>query len=602
MYCNNQKYKILPFIKNPKQLKKISEQELSNLCEDIRNFLLSTFSSNPGHFASGLGVVELTVALHYIYESPKDNIIWDTGHQTYPHKILTERKNLIHTIRRKNGLHPFPNIYESKYDCVSVGHSSTSLSYGLGIAVAENLQNTKRKTICVIGDGAITAGMAFEAINHTGITKSDILIVLNNNKMSISENVGTLSKVLTKKNFKNFFSGSGKEIYYKKRILKNIFLQFGFSVFNLYNGNDVAKITKKLKKIKDIPGPKLLNIFTKKGFGYVPAEKNPIKWHFVKKFSIKKGEFQETASQKTYSTIFGNWLCTTAKIDKKLIAITPAMREGSGMTKFAKEFPKQYFDVAIAEQHAITFAAGLAIKKHNVIVAIYSTFLQRAYDQIIHDVALPKLPILFAIDRAGIVGEDGSTHQGAFDLSYLRCIPNIIIMTPSSGKELKMMLNIGHLYKDGPVAIRYPKKEVQEIDFIKESSIKIGKANIIRIGKIFAILNFSTLIKELYFISNKLDATLVDMRFVKPIDEDLINRISEEYKFLITIEENTVLGGAGSTVNEIVVKKRNRASILNIGLPDKFIPHGTQKEVLSEIGLDTKGIIKKISNWIKNTN
>lgn len=605
MNIDHKRYPILSKINIPKNLKKLTKINLLKLCNELREFLLYSVSNASGHLSSGLGVIELTIAIHYVYNTPFDNLIWDIGHQSYPHKILTGRANKIETIRKQNGLHPFPCREESKYDILGVGHASTSISAGLGMAVAAEYENKNRKTICVIGDGAISSGLSFEGMNHAGDIKKDILIILNDNEMSISENVGSLSKHLkeiskNKKIKKNF--RKEKNLKTKKQIKqKNIFQNLGFNYIGPIDGHNIIKLINILKKTKNLKGPKFLHVLTKKGKGCKPAEKNPIKWHSVPKFNLNTLILPEkNKNDTTFSQIFGDWLCNEAAKDSKLIAITPAMREGSGMYEFSKKYPKQYFDVAISEQHAVTFAAGLAIGGYNPIVAIYSTFLQRSYDQVIHDIAIQKLPILFAIDRAGIVGEDGRTHQGAFDISFLRCIPNMIIMSPSDENECIKMLHTGYHYKKGPVAVRYPKKTFLKKKLKPICKIQIGKGKIKRKGKNIALLNFGTLIDNAINAAKSIDGTVIDMRFVKPIDENLIIKISKTHNLIITIEENTIIGGAGSAVNEVLIKTKNKIPTINLGLPDKYISQGNQKDIYSQLGLDSDGIIKSIYNFKSN--
>ncbi|MGP1957875.1 MAG: 1-deoxy-D-xylulose-5-phosphate synthase [Arsenophonus sp.] len=620
MTINITSYPTLSTIKTPKELRLLPKENLIKLCEELRQFLLNSVSSSSGHFASGLGTIELTVALHYIYRTPFDNLIWDIGHQAYPHKILTGRRDKINTIRQKNGLHPFPWREESEYDAFSVGHSSTSISAGLGMAVAAEYENKDRKTVCVIGDGAITAGMAFEAMNHAGDIHKDMLVILNDNEMSISENVGALNNHLAKLLSGDLYARlreKGKKTFCNipliKELLKKteehikgmmtpstIFEELGFNYIGPIDGHDILTLIQTLRNIRELKGPQFLHIITKKGKGYEPAEKDPISWHSVPKFDLTTFRLPtNNNNQLTFSKIFGDWLCQEANDDPKLIAITPAMREGSGMVEFSKIYPKQYFDVGIAEQHAVTFAAGLAIAGYRPIVAIYSTFLQRAYDQVIHDVAIQKLPILFAIDRAGIVGSDGQTHQGAFDLSFLRCLPDIVIMSPSDKNECRQMLHTGYHYQDGPVAVRYPKGTVIDSnDTLKPlTKIEIGKGLIRRQGKEIAILNFGTLLVEAIKASELLNATVVDMRFVKPLDEKLILRMAETHKILVTLEENVIMGGAGSGVNEFLLKTNNIIPIINLGLPDKYIQQGNQIEIQVELGLNSEGIINSINKY-----
>nr|WP_243010455.1 1-deoxy-D-xylulose-5-phosphate synthase [Candidatus Riesia pediculicola] len=607
MKTNSIFYPILSKINNPKDLRSLSEKKLSKLCLEIRRFLLHSVSKSSGHLASGLGVIELTVALHYVYNTPFDHLIWDTGHQSYPHKILTGRRDKMHTIRKKDGLHPFPWREESEYDILSVGHSSTSISVGLGLSIAAKKEGKNRKTICVIGDGAMTSGIAFEAINHVGFIKEDLLIILNDNKMSISNNTGALHETLlgeTKyyqsKKFNQVLEKKEKFVSNSlKRRSRNFFRSLGLNYFGPIEGNDVYHLIRTIEYLKKRRGPKLLHIITKKGNGYLPAEKDPILWHCVPQFNLKNANKSiKRNKKKMFSDLFGKWLCREASTDPKLIAITPAMKEGSGMKNFCKFYPNQFFDVAISEQHAVTFAAGLAIGGYHPIVSIYSTFLQRAYDQIIHDVAIQNLPILFAVDRSGIVGEDGPTHQGSFDLTYLRCIPKIVIMSPSNEEELINMLHTGFHYRKGPVVVRYPKCYQKKFLKIQSfSKMKIGEALIKRSGKKIAILNFGTLIEEAKIVSNRLDATLVDMRFVKPLDEKMILKLVQNHRVLITLEENSTFGGAGSGVNECVLKNKIFIPILNIGFPDNFIKQGNRREIYEEIGLNSKGIENTIQNY-----
>jgi 1-deoxy-D-xylulose-5-phosphate synthase len=600
MNLNFKKYPILYFARSVETLRLLSMDQLPRLCDELRKYLLNIVSISQGHLASGLGVVEITVALHYLYHTPFDNLIWDTGHQSYPHKILTGRIHRMNSIRKKNGLHAFPCREESEYDIFNVGHSSTSISAGLGMSIAALKEGKNRKTICVIGDGAMTAGLAFEAMNHVGVIKSNLLVILNDNKMSISKNVGALHSHLEhlRNVFKNKTNKDKMGCLNEKNIKKNffsfcsIFSCLGFKYLGPFDGHDIFSLIDVLKQIKNKTGAYLLHLVTKKGKGYLPAELDPIKWHAMPslKVSIKKIV--------SYSEVFGSWLCEIAKYDKKLIAITPAMSEGSGLVKFSRLFPDQYFDVAIAEQHAVAFAAGLSISGYNTVVSIYSTFLQRAYDQLIHDVALQKLPVLFAVDRSGIVGNDGQTHQGAFDLAYLRCIPGIVIMTPSDENECRQMLYTGYMYKKGPSVVRYPKGNGIGVLLTAMKTIPLGKSIIKRLGKKIAILNFGSLLNNAFFASHNLNTTLVDMRFVKPLDKEMILTLSTHHKFLITIEEGVISGGAGSAVNEFVMKQKLFLPVLNIGLPDMFIPQGTQKEIRHDYRLDQEGIYNQICDWI----
>ncbi|WP_178919366.1 1-deoxy-D-xylulose-5-phosphate synthase [Buchnera aphidicola] len=579
------KYPILSLANSVKNLRCLSIKKLPQLCFELRKYLLDVIFFTEGHCASGLGVVEITVALHYVYNTPFDNLLWDIGHQSYPHKILTGRAKNMDSIRKKNGLHPFPFRRESQYDPFGMGHSSTSISAGLGLSIAAQKEGKNRKTICVIGDGAITAGMSFEAMNHAGEIKSDLLVILNDNNMSISKNVGALNKHL--KVLKNVKCND---------TLKNSFFEnLSFQYLGPCDGHDIFNLIHFLKDIKNKKGTYLFHIITKKGKGYLPAELNPIKWHtFSKKTSSSANNIP------TYSEVFGSWLCEIAHIDKKLIGITPAMCEGSGMSNFSRLFPNQYFDVAIAEQHAVTFAAGLAAAGYHPVVSIYSTFLQRSYDQIIHDVALQKLSVLFAIDRGGIVANDGPTHQGVFDLAYLRCIPNLVIMTPSNENECKQMLYTAYMYKKGPTVVRYPKGKGIGEPLMPMHMIPLGKSVLKRLGNKIAILNFGTLLKYAMSVANNLNATLVDMRFVKPLDKKMIIKLSSQCQFLVTIEEGIVSGGAGSSVNEFIMLKKILVPVLNIGLPDAFISQGSLKEIRHSYELDAEGIEKKIFSWVSS--
>jgi 1-deoxy-D-xylulose-5-phosphate synthase len=613
------KYPTLALVENPEELRSLPKESLPKLCDELRQYLLDSVSRSSGHFASGLGTVELTVALHYVYNTPFDHLVWDVGHQAYPHKILTGRRDRIATIRQKDGLHPFPWRDESEFDVLSVGHSSTSISAGLGMAVAAEREGKGRRTVCVIGDGAITAGMAFEAMNHAGDINPDMLVVLNDNEMSISENVGALNnhlaQLLSGKLYSTLREGGKKvlsglppikelvkrtEEHLKGMVVPGtLFEELGFNYIGPVDGHDVQGLAATLKNMRDLKGPQLLHIMTKKGRGYAPAEKDPISFHAVPKFDPASGTLPKSAGGlPSYSKIFGDWLCETAAKDSMLMAITPAMREGSGMVQFSREYPQQYFDVAIAEQHAVTFAAGLAIGGYKPVVAIYSTFLQRAYDQVIHDVAIQKLPVLFAIDRGGIVGADGQTHQGAFDLSFLRCIPTLVIMTPSDENECRQMLYTGYHYGEGPSAVRYPRGTGTGATLAPLAALPIGKGIVRRAGEKIAILNFGTLLPEAAKAAEALNATLVDMRFVKPLDEQLVLEMAAGHDVLVTLEENAIMGGAGSGVNELLMAKRRPVPVLNIGLPDSFVSQGSQEEVRAELGLDAAGIQRSIENWL----
>ena len=613
------KYPTLALAENPEELRMLPKESLPKLCDELRQYLLASVSRSSGHFASGIGVVELTVALHYVYNTPVDSLVWDVGHQAYPHKILTGRREQIGTIRQKEGLHPFPWRGESEYDVLSVGHSSTSISAGLGMAVAAEREGKGRRTVCVIGDGAITAGMAFEAMNHAGDIHSDMLVILNDNEMSISENVGGLNNHLAqllsgklyaslREGGKKAFSGlppikdllKRTEEHLKGMVVPStLFEELGFNYIGPVDGHDVQALTQTLKNMRSLKGPQLLHIMTKKGKGYAPAEKDPIGWHAVPKFDPASGTLPKSQGNvPTYSKIFGEWLCETAAKDSQLMAVTPAMREGSGMVRFSREYPQQYFDVAIAEQHAVTFAAGLAIGGYKPIVAIYSTFLQRAYDQLIHDVGIQNLPVLFAIDRGGLVGADGQTHQGAFDLSFMRCIPNMVIMTPSDENECRQMLHTGY-HHNGPAAVRYPRGNGTGAVLEPLAIMPIGKGIVRREGEKVAILCFGTLLAQAQIVADNLNATLVDMRFVKPLDEELVLELAASHEVLVTVEENAIMGGAGSGVNELLMAKRQLVPVLNLGLPDDFVPQGEQDEMRAEFGLDAAGIQRQIEAWLE---
>ncbi|MDG6484005.1 1-deoxy-D-xylulose-5-phosphate synthase [Glaesserella parasuis] len=607
-------YPLLSQIDSPNDLRLLPKDKLQPLCDELRAYLLESVSQTSGHLASGLGVVELTVALHYVYQTPFDQLIWDVGHQAYPHKILTGRRDQMHTIRQKDGLHPFPWREESPFDVLSVGHSSTSISAGLGIAVAAEKENAGRKTVCVIGDGAITAGMAFEAINHAGSIHTDMLVILNDNEMSISENVGALNNHLAR-----LFTGSlygtlregGKKLLsgipsIKEFVRKTeehvkgfvspvgtMFETLGFNYIGPIDGHDIEELISTLKNMRNMSGPQFLHIKTKKGKGYTPAEQDPIGFHGVPKFDHTSGKLPQTKSVPTYSNIFGDWLCEMAERDPKIIGITPAMREGSGMVEFSKRFPQQYFDVAIAEQHAVTFGAGLAIAGYKPVVAIYSSFLQRAYDQLIHDVAIQNLPVIFAIDRAGIVGADGQTHQGAFDLSFMRCVPNMTIMCPSDENEMRQMLYTAYTM-NSPVAVRYPRGNAQGVELQPMQALEIGKGKVLKQGEKVAILNFGALLNEAKQVAETHNYTLVDMRFAKPLDEALIAELADCHELLVTLEENALQGGAGSAVNEYLQHIGKIKPLLMLGIPDFFIPQATQAESYADLGLDAKGIEQKI--------
>ncbi|MBS4687475.1 1-deoxy-D-xylulose-5-phosphate synthase [Aeromonas sobria] len=605
----------------PIELRSLPKDRLPVLCNELREYLLRSVSRSSGHFASGLGTVELTVALHYVYNTPFDRLIWDVGHQAYPHKILTGRRDRIHTIRQKDGLHPFPWRDESEYDVLSVGHSSTSIGAALGMAVAAESEGLGRKVVAVIGDGAITAGMAFEALNHAGDVHKDMLVILNDNEMSISENVGALNnhlaRVMSGKLYTTIREGGKKvlaglppvkelakraEEHLKGMVVPGtLFEEFGFNYIGPIDGHDIEALVETLRNMRNLKGPQLLHVKTKKGKGYEPAEKDPIGYHAVPKFNPDECSLPKASGAKpTFSAIFGQWLCDMAAKDEKLVGITPAMREGSGLVKFSQQYPDRYFDVAIAEQHAVTFAAGLAIADKKPVVAIYSSFLQRAYDQVIHDVALQDLPVLFAIDRAGLVGADGPTHQGAFDISFLRTVPNLVVMTPSDENECRQMLYTGYLHQ-GPAAVRYPRgSSLSDAPVSSEmQALELGKGRIVREGKGTAILAFGTLLHAAKATAEALDATLVDMRFVKPMDEALVLSLAASHDHFVTIEDNAIMGGAGSAVNELLMRNKQCKPVLNLGLPDRFVEQGTQQEIYALLGLDDAGIQLSIETWLQ---
>ncbi|GAD89503.1 1-deoxy-D-xylulose-5-phosphate synthase [Vibrio halioticoli NBRC 102217] len=614
------KYPTLALANTPDELRSLPKETLPTLCDELRTYLLNSVSQSSGHLASGLGTVELTVALHYVYQTPYDQLLWDVGHQAYPHKILTGRREQMSTIRQKDGLHPFPWRGESEYDVLSVGHSSTSISAALGIAIGAQKEAKDRKVVSVIGDGAITAGMAFEAMNHAGDIHPDMLVVLNDNEMSISENVGALNnhlaQVLSGSLYTSIREGGKKvlsgvppikelvrrtEEHLKGMVVPGtMFEELGFNYIGPVDGHDVLELVKTLKNMRHLKGPQFLHIMTKKGKGYEPAEKDPIGYHGVPKFDPTESSLPKSKGGKpTFSKVFGDFLCDMAARDPKLMAVTPAMREGSGMVRFSKQFPEQYFDVAIAEQHAVTLATGLAISGNKPIVAIYSTFLQRGYDQLIHDVAIMDLPVLFAIDRAGLVGADGQTHQGAFDLSFMRCIPNMTIMAPSDENECRQMLYTGHQH-NGPAAVRYPRGNGIGAEIHSEfTALEIGKGRTVRHGNgKVAILSFGTFLDNAMQAAEQLDATVADMRFVKPLDEALILELADKHEVLVTIEENVVAGGAGSGVVEFLMSQKQLKPVLNLGLPDSFVAQGTQQEMHQELGLDAQGIQESIEQYL----
>ena len=610
---------LLDQIDSPEDLKKLEIEQLSELADQLRLYLLYAVGQTGGHFGAGLGVVELTIALHYVFNTPADRLVWDVGHQAYPHKILTGRREEILTIRQAGGLAAFPSREESEFDHFGVGHSSTSISAILGMMTAATLKEEKKHHVAVIGDGAMTAGIAFEALNHAGHLDDNVLVILNDNNMSISNNVGGLSSYFARmwasKPY-NFIRTGSKRVFskippalkaihraeeYMKGMVSpgTLFEEIGFNYIGLIDGHDVTGLVEILQNIKPLRGPQLLHIVTQKGKGYIESENDPFGMHAMSKIeanSETEKSAKPRASELSYSEVFGDWLCDLAAKDDLAVGITPAMGDGSGMQKFAEKYPDRFHDVAIAEQHAVTFAAGLACEGAKPIVAIYSTFLQRAYDQVIHDIALQNLDVLFAIDRAGLVGEDGPTHAGSFDISFLRCIPNLLLMTPSNENETYSLLSTGYNY-NGPAAVRYPRGKGLGIEIKREiKSIEIGKALVRRAGHSAAILAFGSMVKPALEASETLDATVVDMRFVKPIDEQLIRELAVSHQLIVTIEENVTMGGAGSAVNEFLTKANIKVATLNLGLPDKFLDHGKASDMLASVNLDCKGVIQSVQN------
>ena len=605
---------LLDQIDSPQDLKKLEISQLSELADQLRLYLLYAVGQTGGHFGAGLGVVELTVALHYVFNTPKDRLVWDVGHQAYPHKILTGRRDEILTIRQKGGLAAFPNRLESEFDQFGVGHSSTSISAALGMMVADRIKNENQYHVAVIGDGAMTAGMAFEALNHAGHIDDNILVILNDNNMSISNNVGGLSSYFARmwasKPY-NFIRTGSKRVFKNTPALKAIhraeeymkgmvspgtlFEEIGFNYIGLIDGHNAPGLVEILQNIKTLRGPQLLHIVTQKGKGYSESEKDPFGMHAMSKIEAKSANDKNVNTDQhilSYSEVFGSWLCDIAEKDGLAVGITPAMGEGSGMRRFAEKFPDRFHDVAIAEQHAVTFAAGLACEGAKPIVAIYSTFLQRAYDQLIHDVALQNLNVLFAIDRAGLVGEDGPTHAGSFDISFMRCIPNLIIMTPSDEGETYQALSTGFDF-NGPAAVRYPRGKGIGIPIDKGMRpLEIGKGLVRRDGNTIAIFAFGSMVKAALEAAERLGATLVDMRFVKPLDEQLISKLAANHQLVVTVEESAVMGGAGSAVNEFLAQTSTPIQTLNLGLPDRFLEHGKPFEMLDEINLNCEGIIQ----------
>jgi 1-deoxy-D-xylulose-5-phosphate synthase len=612
-------YPLLETIASPTDLRKLPASKLTELAQELRQFLIHSVATRGGHFAAGLGTVELTIALHYVFNTPDDRLVWDVGHQAYPHKVLTGRRDKLHTIKQDAGLAPFPTRSESEYDTFGVGHSSTSISAALGMAVASAQRGENRRVVAIIGDGALTAGMAFEALNHAGSLPADLLVVLNDNDMSISENVGALSNYLARALSGKMYSHlreSGKKVlrqmptvwelarrseeHLKGMVLPGtLFEEMGFNYVGPIDGHDVKALVSTLQNLQKLRGPQFLHVVTRKGKGYAPAEADPIKWHGPGPFDPASGMiFKEASTGPSYSQIFGKWLCDMAERDPAIVAITPAMREGSGLVEYSKKFPARYFDVAIAEQHAVTLAAGMAVEGMKPVVAIYSTFLQRAYDQLIHDVALQNLPVVFAVDRAGLVGSDGATHQGSYDLSFLRCIPNMVVMAPADENECRQMLFTGTTLTS-PSVIRYPRGTGPGVPLVAEmTALPVGQAQLRREGRSgLAIFAFGALVDSAQKIAERLDATIVNMRFIKPLDEKMIASVAARHRAIITIEENAVLGGAGSGVSEVLAAAGIQVPTLHIGIPDRFIEHGTRETCLAHAGLDFAGLTASVEKW-----
>ena len=614
-------YPLLDRIHTPADLRQLPESRLAALAEELREFLIHTVSRSGGHFAAGLGALELTLALHYVFQTPEDRLVWDVGHQAYPHKILTGRREQLQSIRQFGGLAPFPKRDESPYDTFGVGHARTSISAALGMAIAARRAGLDRRTVAIIGDGGMTAGLAFEALNHAGDLKADLLVVLNDNEMSISPNVGALSTRLTKMLSGNMVTSmreGGKQVlklmpppmwelarraeeHVKGMLVPGtLFEELGFNYFGPIDGHDLPTLVRTLRNLRDQPGPRLLHVLTRKGKGYKLAEAEPVAYHGVGSFDPLQGLPPKKADNRpTYTQVFGEWLCDMAERDSRLVGITPAMREGSGLVRFSERFPNRYFDVGIAEQHSVTLAAGMACDGLRPVVAIYSTFLQRAYDQLIHDVALQGLPVLFALDRAGLVGPDGPTHAGSFDLSYLRCIPDLVVMTPADENEARQMLYTGYTLGQ-PAAVRYPRgKGPGEPVQSEMTALPVGRAEIRRRGSGPALLAFGSLVAVAEAVAEMFDATVVNMRFVKPLDEATVLAVAREHEQLVTLEENVVAGGAGSAVGECLVAHGLAVRLHHIGLPDRFIDQGSREDLLQVAGLDEQGIRRRLESLLQ---
>jgi 1-deoxy-D-xylulose-5-phosphate synthase len=617
-------YKLLDTVNSPEELRALDRDQLPQLASELREFLVESVSKTGGHLSSNLGTVELTIALHYIYDTPEDKLVWDVGHQTYVHKILTGRREAMSRLRMADGISGFPKREESPYDTFGTGHSSTSISAALGMAVAAQLQGSARRSVAIIGDGAMSGGMAFEALNNAGVMDANLLVILNDNDMSISRPVGALNNYLARLMSGRFYAamrrGSEKvlkgmppvlefakraEEHFKGMVIPGtLFEEFGFNYIGPIDGHDLDVLLDTLKNIRKLEGPQFLHIVTQKGKGYALAEEDCLLYHGVSKFDRTQGIVPKPAQgnadgnipKPTYTQVFGQWLCDIAAQDERVVGITPAMSEGSGLAKFAEQFPDRYFDVGIAEQHALTFAAGLACDGYKPVVAIYSTFLQRAYDQFIHDIAIQNLPVILAIDRGGLVGADGATHAGSFDLSYLRCIPNMTVMAPADENECRQMLFTA-MQLNTPSSVRYPRGTGPGVTVNSEmSALPIGKGELRREGKRVAILAFGSMLAPALVAGEQLDATVANMRFVKPLDDELVMRLAREHELLVTVEENTVQGGAGSAVGELLQLQGITIPVLQLGLPDKFIEQGDHKQMLADCGLDANGLILMIKN------
>lgn len=621
MPFSNANWSLLESINSPADVRKLSNLQLKELARQLREFLLDSVATTGGHLSAGLGTIELTIALHYVFNTPYDRLVWDVGHQTYPHKILTGRREKMATLRQKGGIAGFPKREESEYDCFGTGHSSTSIAAALGMSFAARQNGENRHCVAVIGDGAMTAGMAFEALNHAGDSDANLLVILNDNDMSISPNVGALSNHLTRLLSGDLFSTLREG---GKRVLENIppalelarrteehvkgmvapgtlFEELGFNYYGPVDGHDLDTLIPVLKNINQHEGPRLLHIKTQKGKGYFPAEDAPVKYHGVSAFDLSTGKSHATSTEKppSYTEIFGQWLCDMAEQDKRLVGITPAMSEGSGMIEFAERFPQRYFDVGIAEQHAVTLAAGMACDGLKPIVAIYSTFLQRAYDQLIHDVAMQNLSVVFAIDRAGIVGADGPTHTGAYDISFLRCIPNMMIMSPANENDCRGLLTTAFLH-DGPSAVRYPRGSGTGMEMNEElKALPFGQAERVREGKKVALLVFGTLLGTAIEVADEIDASVYNMRFIKPLDSASIETAVQQHDLIVTIEDNAIAGGAGSAVSEYLNQQHITTNLLQIGFPDELINHGQPDELLADWRLDKTGILQTIGIRVK---